>query len=295
MTTRQLDRSLSAGGLAVAFRRLRWLLPLSLIWFCIGFPPAVEAQNAPVMKTPAQIRSDLDRILAQPEFRPTSHAENVLSRALRWIGERWDAFWRAVGKFLDRLFGNSKFDGSKLGATRFGLQWVFIAIFIVLMAWLLALLIRAAIRSWVPRSKHKVTSDRIFDIDEADADSFTEPDAWLQQALLFAEAGDYRRAFRALFLGVLLQLDHAGAIQYHRARTNGDYVGMLRGRGLAPLNEVFRPLVNDFDSRWYGDRQTSEADYVRCRQEYDRIRSLLTSGIGAPLEAKGLIPAPGRA
>src|SRR5205807_7288038 len=103
----------------------------------------------------------------------------------------------------------------------------------------------------------------------------TEPDVWLTQAESFAGDNDFRRAFRAVFLAILLQLDQAGVIEFDRSRTNGDYLRLLRSRQLTALFEALRPLVLEFDVRWYGNKPTSEADYRRCLTEYGRIRELL--------------------
>lgn len=233
------------------------------------------AQSPPAQADPAQIKSDLDRILADPEFHPALHQETWFTHMLRWLGDQWDAFWKWIGRLLDKLTGHVHLGGS--GATGGGLQWMIIVLFLVGFLVLIAWLIRTLILHWKPSEKREKPAKTSFDIDEADADAVAEPDEWLRQAQQFAAAEDYRRAFRAVFLGILLRLDHAGAIQYDRARTNGDYLRILRGKGLGALYDAFRPLVFEFELRWYGNRATSLEDYQRCREAYDRIQDLIRS------------------
>jgi hypothetical protein len=237
------------------------LLLLVGLWLC--GTARTEAQGTP--PTPTQVKTHLDRILSSPEFRPETGGENPLVKVFRWIGERWDAFWNWI---------RSLFHFGGLGSGLPGLQWLFIACFIALAAWILSKLI---LNYWKYRERSAPKERTAFDYDEAEPDTIQEPDIWLQQAQRYASDGDYRRAFRAVFLAILLQLDHAGAIQYDRTRTNGDYLRLLRAGNLGALYDAFRPLVFEFDVRWYGDRPTQERDYRRCRDEFDRIRGLLTT------------------
>ena len=102
------------------------------------------AQAAPASRpSPAQIKSNLDRILSSPEFQPETAHENPMSKALRGIGDQWDKLMR----WLRRLFGGrSRGGGAAIGSAGVVgqiLVYAFIGIFIVLMAWLLARVIRS--------------------------------------------------------------------------------------------------------------------------------------------------------
>jgi len=275
--------------------RLPVLLLLILLLFGLA-PIGSHAQEPPTSTgsaqvDPAQVKADLKRILQAPEFQPEKEQEGLLARFSRWIGEKWDAFWAWLRKKFDwkmpepqmRAGGGNNFLASLV------VPFIF-AILLIPVVWLLALLIRALARKWQSKAAPLAKTTTTFDIDDAAADMLEEPDEWLRQAQQFAEAKDFRRAFRAVFLGILLQLDKAGAIEYNRSRTNGDYVRLLRTRGLNALFEVFRPLVFEFDLRWYGNRATAEEDYRRCRREYDRIRQLLAS----PASSHGAMPVAGR-
>lgn len=277
---------------------MRVLALLLLILMLFGLTPVAGQAQEPPTSTgsaqvdPAQVKADLKRILQTPEFQPEKEQEGLLARFSRWIGEKWDAFWAWLRKMFNLKMPKQEMHvggGNNLLASL--VVPIVFAILLVPVVWLLALLIRALARNWQSKAAPIAKTTTTFDIDDAAADMLEEPDEWLRQAQQFAEAKDFRRAFRAVFLGILLQLDKAGAIEYNRSRTNGDYVRLLRTRGLSALFEVFRPLVFEFDLRWYGNRATAEEDYRRCRREYDRIRQLLAS----PAPAHGAMPVVGRA
>lgn len=264
---------------------MRVLPLLFLLLLFSGLQPAVcRAQAGPA--DPVQIKADLKRILQQPEFQPERQQDGLLSRFSRWVDAEWEAFKAWLRKHF-----NMKTRPPQVGENNFlaGLIVPIVtAILLLGVVWLLFLLIMSLARNWKGSAQLKEKTTRTFDIDEASADMLEEPDEWLRQAQHFAESNDFRRAFRAVFLGILLQLDQAGAIEYNRSRTNGDYVRLLRTRGLSALFEAFRPLVFEFDLRWYGNRSTAEEDYRRCRREYDRIRQLLAAPpSNAPLPLAG--------
>lgn len=259
---------------------MRALPVVLLLLLLFGLRPTVcQAQAGSVPADPARVKADLKRILQAPEFQPEKQQEGLLSRFSHWMAARWEAFvswFRKLFKMKDSPPEVESRSGGN-GILAYLVVPIITALLIVAVVWLLALLIMAIARNWrgAPAPSAKTTTT--FDIDDAGADMLQEPDEWLSQAQHFAGAGDYRRAFRAVFLGILLQMDKAGAIEYTRSRTNGDYVRLLRTRGFTALFEAFRPLVFEFDLRWYGNRATAEEDYRRCRREYDRIRQLLVA------------------
>lgn len=238
----------------------------------LSVPCVSRAQSPPA--SPTQVKADLQRILAQPEFQPVHQSESLLTRITDWLQKKWDKFLNWLRHLFDMPEVKMGRGASTLSTI---LIYLIVPAFILAIVWLLARFIGDYLKTRGPGMSTK-KSGAIFDIDQADADMVTEPDIWLQQARKFAEAGDYRRAFRAIFLGALLMMDRAGAIQYERSRTNGDYLRGLRSKGMTALIETFGPFVSEFDYRWYGDRPTGEADYQRGLQEYDRIQTLLHHG-----------------
>ncbi len=272
---------------------MRALSLLCLLFLLFGLTPvACHAQGGPNSADPAQVKADLKRILQAPEFQPEKEQEGFLARFSKWMGERWQAFLTWLRKLFHFNIDPPDIHPERGGNMLAGLLVpVITAVLLLAVVWLLALLIRALARNWKQKAPLKAKTTTTFDIDDAAADMLEEPDEWLRQAQHFADQNDFRRAFRAVFLGILLQLDKAGAIEYNRYRTNGDYIRLLRSRGLNALFEAFRPLVFEFDLRWYGNRATAEEDYRRCRREYDRIRQILA----APPSPNAALPMAGRA
>jgi len=251
-------------------RRITAIVPALVLLFCLAGAALSQPDGAP-RNDPARVRADLNRVMADPEFQPDHVRETLFSRVVKWIGDQWDRFV----KWLRHLFGMDRERTRALGGSGYGLQWVFIYLFIVggilLIAWLLVTYLRNR------QAASKATPDmrKIYDLDNADADSVTEPDDWLHHARAFAAQNDFRRAFRAVFLAILLQMDRANAIEYHRARTNGDYLRLLISRNLSALASSFRPFVLEFEQRWYGERKTDLSDYQRALDAYDRMQRQL--------------------
>jgi hypothetical protein len=102
-------------------------------------------------------------------------------------------------------------------------------------------------------------------------DQVEDPDVLAAAAKDLAAAGQLRRAYRAIFLAILLRLDKQGLIRFDRSRTNGEYLRSLRSRP-----EIFtwmRPLTNEFDVRWYGERSVEEQDFRRALRAYEGLAS----------------------
>jgi hypothetical protein len=253
---------------------------LLLLFFGFGMPSA-RAQSAPPSGNSVQVKTHLKEILSQPEFNPedTNSPMAQLGRAFRerwektfhWLQDRWKAFQ----KFLDRLFSFAGPASRTVGSL---VSYIFAALAIGLGGWLVAWLIRSY---WINRLDGKAKARTAFDESEGDEDMITEPNAWLQQAQNFADGADYRRAFRCVFLAILLLMDQGGLIEFDRSRTNGDYLRLLRRKNLSRLYETLRPLVLEFDRRWYGQEATNERDYQRILQDFEHIRALMTEEASA--------------
>lgn len=247
-----------------------------------------SAQNAlPHRASPDAIRDNLDRILARPEFQKNAAAETALIKSLQWISKKWDELMHWLEKLLEKLFRVAP--GLQGNRT---MTWIFLILFLVVAGVLVGKLIRTYLQNRTPRRKLDST---VFDLEEA-PDIIAEPEVWRQQAEEYARQGDYRRAFRAVFLATLLHLNAVGVIEYHRSRTNGDYLRFVRRKGLTALEAALRPLVNEFDGRWYGHHATVEADYHRCLTGYERIRDLAAEAIKTKTpDASGAALAMGKA
>jgi hypothetical protein len=169
-----------------------------------------------------------------------------------------------------------------------GFSYIFGALFIGLAAWLIAWLIQGL---RLGRIGGKARGRTAYDEAEADEGIVLEPNAWMQQAGVYAGSEDYRRAFRAVFVAILLLLDQGGLIEFDRSRTNGDYLRLLRRQNLRRLYDVLDPLVLEFDRRWYGTAETGIDDFHRIQETFNRVRELKSETAAPTVPA----PAPGKA
>lgn len=107
-------------------------------------------------------------------------------------------------------------------------------------------------------------------------------DAWRGEAEKLERAGDFRHAFRALYLGLLSGLHECGLIAFSSSRTNWHYVRTFRGDS---GGERFAELTGVFDRVWYGREapvdsgpdNAGRADLAQFRREAD---ALLAGGRG---------------
>lgn len=89
------------------------------------------------------------------------------------------------------------------------------------------------------------------------------PRSFLDEAAALAEAGDLRAALRALYLATLVSLDRRRWITFDPHLTNWQY---LRHMPRGETRDAFRELTRLFDHKWYGEEETTQLDYRRCRE-----------------------------
>jgi hypothetical protein len=239
-------------------------------------PSRANAQGVPP-GDPTQVKAHVKEILGQPEFQPEP-ADSPTAKLGRAFRERWESGsrwaqsrWKAIQKWIQRLF--SGFPVGQAAAIASVFSYAFVAVAIGFGGWLIAWLIRNILTQKRERLAKARTA---YDEAEEDEGVVPEPSAWMQQAGVYAGADDYRRAFRAVFVAILLLLDQGGLIEFDRARTNGDYLRLLGRKNVRQLFDILDPLVMEFDRRWYGRAETSKEDYLRIQQTFERVRTLMT-------------------
>ncbi|HLI47682.1 MAG TPA: DUF4129 domain-containing protein [Chthonomonas sp.] len=250
-------------------RRVSNLFFPSLVFvFCALFNAACLAQTP----DPAQVRTALKEILSRPEFRPSPpSAANPILKAIRNF---FYHLYGALERFWHWLQRRLHFGNMATSSIPRPVVYVLVVGLVLLGGWLLWRLVRNAIwpRLTKPQEKpsFKVTTET-----EPAPVVLPEAEVLLQQAQQFAAAGDYRRAFRTLFLAILCRLDQAQIIEYARDRTNFEYLRALRAKRLDGFYEVIAPLARDFDKFWYGQFAAEEGDYRRGLSAYETVVKLL--------------------
>lgn len=239
---------------------IRSLVGLTLILvFILSLSVPATSQEAAQTPRSVRIHQDLREILSRPEFSSAPEKESLIQIMGRWLRERWEAFM----KWWNRLFS---FGGRAGPGTARVVMWAVLAAMIVAIAYVLAYgLRRLGLRSGTARSLTGILSSDVLE------EQIEDPDTLAAAAQELAAAGHLRRAYRAIFLAILLRLDKKGLIRFDRSRTNGEYLRSLRSRP-----EVFawmRPLTNEFDVRWYGERSVDEQDFRRALRAYEGLNS----------------------
>jgi len=244
---------------------LLYLVVLALAWLAAtGRAPCAFGQQAPTESVrAAQIKAHMREILSSPDFRVEKPGDSVLQRIGRWIERTLDRIWQ----FFRRLFS---FGGRAGTGGSYLFLYVVLGILIVGIAYVIAYAARNLHRAARPSAGQAALSV----VAEPEPAAAAEPDAWIEAAQRHAAAGDFRRAYRAVFIAVLLRLDRIGALRYERSRTNGEYLRALRSR--PPLLTLVRPLASEFDAHWYGHRPASEDDFRRVLAAYEKVATINT-------------------
>ena len=208
-----------------------------------------------------QLKASLNRILAGSEFHTAAKDENWIKDTIAKAKHTWER----LRNWWNRLFRSN------------GLQAGSSLVIYILLAFICAGLIWVVVRmfrNWTPREFEARSVARQAVEEEALAEIEHEPNVWLTQAEEWAQKADYRRAFRAVFLAILLELDRAGLLSYGRARTNGDYLRQLQRANNRPIFDFLVSLAAAFDVRWYGGQATSAQDYQAIRAAHSRLPEL---------------------
>lgn len=231
-----------------------------------GSPPvSSSASTVP----PSQLKADLNRILGSKEYQPDTPDNNWLKDAMAQ-GRR---LWQRIRDWWDHLF--------QTGSLRGGSNLVIAVLLTVISAGLLWIAFRM-FKQWTPREYVARSARPLAAEEEALAEIERNLEAWVAQAEEWAKKGDFRRAFRAMFLAMLLELDSAGLLSYDRARTNGDYLRQLQQTRNQPIYAMLVSLAASFDAFWYGDQPTSEQDYQAIRDAHKRLPELVKSASSTP-------------
>lgn len=252
--------------------RLVCLLAISGIAPSLIIPRQAAAQShrpgaRTAVPTAPKLKEDLRRILSGSEYQPESRDQNsvnmMVKKTIRDMRRRWSQFL----KWLGDLF--------KTGGMVGGSNAVTGVLVTLLLAFLIWIVVRLS-RDWKPkRLAGQLFKNDPASLEEGQADIVRDPEIWSRQAAEWAEKQDYRRAYRALFLAIILNMDAVNIISYDRTRSNGDYLGQLRTKQFSALYNVLAPLAGSYDRFWYGRRMAYAGDYANILEVYLALPTLL--------------------
>ena len=89
-----------------------------------------------------------------------------------------------------------------------------------------------------------------------------------------AKLGDYRRAFRLVYLASLVTLDTDGILRFDRSKTNWEYLRALRASGRGDVYAALTPLTREFDQVWYGFAPTNASQYAWAVTQYEALKAV---------------------
>jgi len=182
-----------------------------------------------------------------------------------WLERRFDHFGKWLERTLNKLF--------KRPARNMNVQpvnpmvwwvlfWVIVAALFVFLVWIIA--------QAIGRRQRRMKPLALSDTEEALVEA-RDKDTLMSLAEKHARAGDYRAAFRLVYISTLIALDTDGILRFDRSKTNWEYVRQLRSSGRLDVYEVLMPLTRDFDKTWYGLSPTTPDVYRKAVVEYEKL------------------------
>ncbi|MBP8251081.1 MAG: DUF4129 domain-containing protein [Herpetosiphon sp.] len=81
---------------------------------------------------------------------------------------------------------------------------------------------------------------------------------------------DFRKAVRYLYLSTLLWLEERGVLRYDRTLTNREVLSAVRPNAM--LHQRLSPVVQTFDSVWYGFDEIDQTAFESFRQQVTTLR-----------------------
>jgi hypothetical protein len=255
-----------------------------LIGCLIGIKPQVVAaqsvQTPPIYSTsePSEVKRKLHAILARPEFVERPQHESDFEKALQDYSESIQKPWHSLTAWIEKLYDRIRnlfsIGGGVIGSTSYGFICLFIGACIVVGLFLLFRYIWAVRAN---RGRSAVQKSESFSLLESELDAALQRTAeeWLSEAILLANRNDYRAATRARFLGVLVELDASGLLEFSKSETNGDYLVGLALNSYPDVSSAFQRLVDDFEYLWYGEHIGEKPGYER----YTHDCKLITDSI----------------
>jgi hypothetical protein len=245
---------------------------------------------------PAQLNRAIDTVLARPEFqwrlRPPPRPEESeeqdgpFKRFIRVGLEMIREFFQWIGRVLGRviewissLFPHGDARTETGGAVSAGLGllrvllYVFVAAAVVLLAVLIYLVWKRsrALATTVLAARAALPATP--DLHDENTQAAQLPaEGWLALAREQLARGEWRLAWRALYLATLAQLAADGLLSLAKFKTNLDYERELRRRALTRREIVarFAARRDGFEAVWYGRAQPAEAEARGWLAELER-------------------------
>jgi hypothetical protein len=209
---------------------------------------AASALREPDAALPDDARSQLETVLARPEFRPVQ--PTLWERVSTWL---WETFVRILGRILN-------LSGADVAGN--------------LSAWILALasgaIVVGVLVFFLRGLRRSVVEGEAFEQVLGEVPRYAGEAQHL--AAEAAGAGNFREAMRLLYLAALLHLDEVGMLRFDRALTNREVLASVAAD--APLRRQLAPVVAQFDRVWYGHAPFGQAEFEAVEQQIRDLRAM---------------------
>ncbi len=228
--------------------------PKALVWVN-HLSAEVQASSSPHTASP-QARSELDRILARPEFaavRPPSAWDLLRERIGAWVGRL--LLWLFSG--LDRYPIGGK-----------------------ILFWLILL----GVAGWIALGLFRFLASRdrpaALPPSESSAASRTWQE-WVRAAREAASRGDFREAVHSAYWAGIARLEDAGIVPQDRTKTPREYLRLVAephpgelAAQLAP-REPLAALTSRLERVWYANRGARPEDFHESLRQLEALGCLL--------------------
>jgi hypothetical protein len=199
----------------------------------------------------------------------------AIGRTWRKITDWWDEhFSRADGKETPAKDADGGGAGA-VAALRL-LLYLFIGAAVVIIAWVIWLMVKHGKRGAMPVLTARAVAAAAPDLRDENVQAAMLPtDGWMALAREQMGRGEWRLAWRALYLAKLARLAAEGLISLARFKTNLDYERELRRRALSRAEIVarFAERRRGFEDVWYGRAEPGEAAVREWLAELERPSS----------------------
>jgi hypothetical protein len=98
----------------------------------------------------------------------------------------------------------------------------------------------------------------------------TTPSSLRHTAVSFEAEGDFRQAIRYEFIAILLLMHEKNVLYLDETKTNEEIYKYLK-KNKFPRLSVFKSLINDFNSSWYGHRLCDNENYEKVTQSINLL------------------------
>lgn len=177
-----------------------------------------------------------------------------------------DLFAKLTPKYHPR--GNFNFPPGFFTALALIVKILIVVVIGAIVVFLLVVLIR-----WIMNRRNGYRPLASDDAAEAALLEARDTDSILARANQLAETGDYRKAFRLVYLAALVALDTDGILHFDRSRTNWEYLRELRRGGRRDLYDQLVPFTREFDRIWYGFGSVDASVYATAVIRYKDLKA----------------------